>query len=359
MKVLQLLQTLAFGDAVSNDARAIDALLKKKGYDAAIYAKEIDERLSRDVAHPYAEMPKLGKEDVLIYHLSIGSDLIGLVQKASCRKMMIYHNVTPARFFTGYSDYAESLCRLGAEDVKALNHTFDYCQADSDFNRQELLDAGYDCSVDVRPILIPFEDYAREPDKETVARYSDGRTNILFVGRLAPNKKQEDVIRAFACYKKTVDPHARLILAGSAGGMDLYKNRLDAYIKALGVEDVIFPGHISFPQILALYRTASVFLCMSEHEGFCVPLVEAMYFDVPVVAYGACAVPGTLGGSGLLLDKKDPLLAAAVMDRVVTDGTLRAFVLEKQRQRLADFSYETVSTLFLRQFETFLKGENQ
>ena len=356
---MQLLQTLAFGDAVSNDARAIDALMKKTGRETLICAKEIDDRLSRDVVIPYGEMPKLGKEDVLIYHLSIGSDLIHLVEKLSCRKMMIYHNITPARFFTGYSDYAEGCCRLGAHDLQALKNTFDYCQADSPFNRRELLAAGYRCPVDVRPILIPFEDYAKEPDAATVEKYSDGWTNILFVGRVAPNKKQEDIIRAFACYKKTVNPRSRLILAGSSGGMDRYRQRLERYIEALGAEDVIFPGQISFAQILAFYRTAHVFLCMSEHEGFCVPLLEAMYFDVPIVAYASCAVPDTLGGSGILLQEKDPVFTAAVIDRLVTDGAVRASVLEKQRQRLADFSYDRVSALFLRQFEGFLKGDYQ
>jgi len=359
MRVVQLVSTLSFGDAVSNDAIALKKLLAQMGFTTGIYAEIIDRRLPRGIAQLLPEMPELSRGDVLIYHLSIGSELNYKMDQFHCRKMMIFHNVTPPAFLAPYSRISEELCLQGLAGVLNLNRTFDECLAVSEFNRQNLLTAGYTCPIEVRPILIPFEDYDREPDAATVEKYSDGWTNILFVGRVAPNKKHEDIIRAFACYKKTVNPKSRLILAGSSGGMELYKKRLEDYIAALGVEDVVFPGHITFEQILAFYRTAHVFLCMSEHEGFCVPLVEAMYFNVPIVAYASCAVPDTLGGSGILLQDKDPVFTAAVIDRLVTDEALRASVLEKQRRRLADFSYEKVSSLFQKQFTAFLKKENK
>ncbi|MEA5142967.1 MAG: glycosyltransferase family 4 protein [Oscillibacter sp.] len=358
MRVVQLLSTLSFGDAVSNDAIALKKLLSQMGFSTGIYAENVDRRLPRGTGQRVEEMPPLSHGDVLIYHLSIGTELNYHMDQYHCRKLMIYHNVTPPAFLAPYSRISERLCLEGLEGMLHLRDTFDECLAVSDFNRRSLLHAGYTCPIEVRPILIPFEDYEREPDKETVERYSDGWTNILFVGRVVPNKKHEDIIRAFACYKKTVNPKSRLILAGSSSGMELYKKRLEDYIAALGVEDVVFPGHSTFEQILAFYRTAHVFLCMSEHEGFCVPLVEAMYFNVPIVAYAACAVPDTLGGSGILLQDKDPVLTAAAIDRLVTNEALRASVLEKQRRQLEHFSYETVSALFQKQFETFLKREN-
>lgn len=353
VKVAQLLPSLQIGDAVGNDVRALKDLIARMGYNSEIYAEGIDSRLPEGTAKPASAM-NLHSDDVLIYHLSVGSPLFEKIQKLSCRKMMIYHNITPSAFFKPYSKEFYTACEEGLRQMREMKDTFSYCMADSAFNRQNLIDAGYTCPIDVRPILIPFEDYAKTPDAATVEQYSDGWTNILFVGRIVPNKKQEDVIRAFACYKKTVNPKSRLILVGNADRMDVYLRRLQDYIRMLGVEDVIFPGHISFPQILAFYKTASVFLCESEHEGFCVPLLEAMCFDVPVVAYDACAVPGTLGGSGILLEEKDPMLTAAVIDRLVSDPSLRQQVIAGQQKRLAEFSYENVSALFGKQFATFM-----
>ena len=201
---------------------------------------------------------------------------------------------------------------------------------------------GYRCPIDVCPVVIPYGDYDAEPDRGTMERMrADARRNLLFVGRISPNKKQEDVIRAFACYRRRYDRESRLTLIGSAGGTENYLESLKAYARKLGLEDsVVFPGHIRFDEILAYYRTADVFVCMSEHEGFCVPLIEAMYFGVPIAAYGAAAVPDTLGGGGLLLDSKDPGLAAAAIRRIVTDGALRRRIRREQEKVLRRFSQE-------------------
>lgn len=353
MRVVQLLPSITIGDAVSNDARALKQVIASMGFKTQIYAEGVDRRLPKDTALPLTKMPPLKESDILIYHLAIGTDLNRKIDSYKCRKMMIYHNITPPAFFAPYNRNSEQICASGLKDMARLNQSFTYCMADSPFNRQNLLDAGYTCPIDVRPVLIPFDDYKRTPDAATVEQYSDGWTNILFVGRIAPNKKQEDVIRAFAYYKKHINPQSRLILVGNAGGMENYLKRLQDYINVLDVQDVIFPGHISFEQILAFYRTAHVFLCMSEHEGFCVPLLEAMFFNVPVIAYDSCAVPDTLG-NGMLLESKDPRATAAVIDRLVQDKELREKLLSAQKKQLESFSYEHVSELFKKQFTTFL-----
>lgn len=343
MKILQLLTTVNFGDAVTNDALAIRRLLAEEGCASEIYAENVDPRLPKGTALRTDKMPPLKKEDLLIYHLSTGTRLNFEVDRFPCRKIMIWHNITPPAYFAPYSTGAEKLCEYGLQGMIHLKDAFETVIADSEFNRQNLLDAGYTCPIRVIPILIPFADYEQEPDAETVRQYQDGRTNILFVGRIAPNKKQEDLIRAFDCYRKTYDPEARLILIGSDSGMEAYRERLERYIRILDVENVIFPGHISFRQILAFYRTASVFLCMSEHEGFCVPLAEAMSFDVPIIARRMCAVPDTLGGAGLLLEDDDPAVAAAALRRVLTDDGLRESMIRAGRERLKDFGWERVS----------------
>lgn len=285
MKIYQLLPTLAFGDAVSNDALALEKVIQKMGYKTEIFAESIDARLPKGSAKFVEKLPRLNEKDIILYHLSTGTKLNYRLAQMHCRKVMVYHNITPPQFFEEYSVKAAQLCQNGLEGASYLADKVDYCLAVSEYNKQDLIRMGYTCPIDVLPILIPFDDYAKTPSQQVIDRYSDGYTNLIFTGRIAPNKRQEDVIRAFYDYKKFYNPKSRLILVGGHNGMERYYHRLKSYINALELEDVVFPGHIKFDEILAYYKIADVFLCQSEHEGFCVPLVEAMYFDVPVVAY--------------------------------------------------------------------------
>lgn len=351
MKIIQVMPTVSFGDAVSNDARAISKVIAEMGYKTAIYAENIDPRIKDPDVNKITKLPKTSEDDIIIFNHSTGTELCYLLPDIAGRKMMIYHNITPHHFFTNYSLVAEALTKKGYEGTKFLSDKIEYVMADSAYNASDLKSMGYTCDMFVRPILIPFEDYKSEPDKSVIDRYSDGYTNIVFVGRIAPNKKQEDIIKAFAYYKKYVNPKSRLILVGSNGGMERYSGALKKYAEALMVDDVVFTGQISFKAILAFYRVADVFLCMSEHEGFCVPLVEAMFFDVPIIAYDSSAISDTLGGSGVLINDKDPVYVSMLIDRIVRDEKLKEAIVTKQRKRLADFSYENVR-------ESFIKGLN-
>lgn len=355
MRVVQLLPTISFGDAVSNDALALRRVIAEMGYDTVIFAENIDPRIGKQALH-VRELKGLKPEDVLLYHLSTGTDLNFRLGEFHCTKVMIYHNITPPDFFRPYNAAAAALTEYGLEGLKALRGQVDFCMADSAFNAAELQAAGYDCESFVRPILIPFEDYAQKPDGAFLQKLTkDGYTNLLFVGRIAPNKRQEHLIRTFYHFKKR-NPKSRLILAGSPTGMESYDLRLKDYVQRLELEDVLFTGQIKFSEILACYRAADVFLCMSAHEGFCVPLAEAMYFDVPIIARNRCAVPDTLGGSGLLLEKDDPLEAALLTERLVQDETLRTAVLAGQRERLKDFAYEKIRALFVEQLGQIIES---
>ena len=359
MRIIQFLPTLAFGDAVGNDTVALQNAMKELGYETAIYAEAVDQRLPKGTASDLcAGMPDLNPDDVILYHMSTGSKLNYELEKYPCRKIMIYHNITPPHFFHGYNAQAESNAQYGLDGLKHLADKIDYCLADSDFNQSDLRKAGFTCPIDVRPILIPFSDYEKKPDANIIKKYSDHYKNIIFVGRIAPNKKQQDIISAFAFYKKNINPDSRLIFVGNWGGMEKYHDRLENYVKALELEDVIFTGHIKFPEILAYYKIADLFLCMSEHEGFCVPLVEAMYFQVPVLAYQSCAVPWTLGGSGFLTDSKNPAEIALLMHRILTDDNLKNQILSNQNERLQDFQYEKIKALFAGQLRSFLQEKS-
>jgi glycosyltransferase involved in cell wall biosynthesis len=180
---------------------------------------------------------------------------------------------------------------------------------------------------------------------------------VAFVGRIVPNKKFEDIIAAFTLYQRNYDQDAKLFLVGNYGKDDVYYRRLRDYVQELGVKNVFFTGHISFAEILAYYRIADVFVCMSEHEGFCVPIVESMLFKTPIIAFDAGAVADTLGGGGILLKEKDPLLTAGLIDRVVRDGELREEILKGQRRQLSRFRFERIRDLFLRYLSAFCGRE--
>lgn len=347
MKIVQLLTTIAYGDAIGNDTLAIRDFIREKGYETAIYAEGIDPRLPAGTALPWDRMPTLERDDILLYHASTGTPLNIRQLSYGGKKVMIYHNVTPPRYFSGYSPTAEDNCRWGELQIGYIARYVDYCIADSEYNKQQLLAMGCQCPIEVCPILIPFEDYEKAPDEKLLQKYrGDGWTNLLFVGRIAPNKCQQDVIRAFYVYQKRYNPKSRLFLVGNGTG-EKYQQQLADYAQQLGIADkVIFPGHIKFNAILAYYHLADIFICMSEHEGFCVPIVEAMHFRKPIVAYASTAIPETLGRGGLLLDSKDPELAAGAINRVLEDSNLKKYLLSRQEEELKRFQYEAVKERF-------------
>jgi len=353
MKIVQVLNTFTKGDAIGNYALAIRELLRTAGYDSEVFTESIYEDKDNTGVKHIISLPDLQEDDILIFHLSISVRLFVDLGDACCKKIVIYHNITPYEYFADYSNFSFTLSRDAMIDVKCLSQTFDYGIAVSTYNKEGLIEFGYKCPIDVLPIIVPFDDYKQEPGKAVVDKYNDGRTNIIFVGRVVPNKKQEDIISAFSAYKKYYDSEARLFIVGSSLNMEAYKSRLDSFIELNSIDDVIFTGKIPFDELLAYYHIADIFLCMSEHEGFCVPLIEAMFFDVPVIAYASAAVPETLGGSGILLNEKDPLQTAGIINKLVSDKSLRSAVINDQQKRLEDYSYDTLSRQFIKLIEDF------
>lgn len=358
MRIIQITTTLSYGDAVGNDILALDKVLKKEGYTTGIYAENIGKRIPSGIANYISKLPKLKKEDIILYHLSIATPFNYQLPQYPAKKVVVYHNVTPYKFFSGYSHLLWKACRQGINEVEYLSDKVDYCIADSAFNKQDLQNLGYNCPIDVIPVLIPFEDYTKTPSKKILEKYYDDEyKNILFTGRVVPNKCQEDVIAAFYQYHTYYNKKSRLILAGNYEGMETYYYRLKEYVKRLNIDDaVIFTGHIKFNEILAYYHIADLFLCMSEHEGFCVPLVEAMFFDIPIVAYDCAAVPFTLDGSGFLLKEKNPLETAGVINYVLEKDEIREAILYKQRKRLETFSNKLTEKEFLSCLNTIIEG---
>ncbi len=357
MKIYQAVESLNVGDAVANDAVAIDRLLKKMGVCGGIYVTNeanIAKRYLHTIAEPIGKLPPLDEEDVLILHHCIANEFCNVIPKLSCRKILIYHNITPPSFFQNFQTGWSDLVTLGLKQLKDMANIFDCCIADSEFNKNDLIKAGYTCPIYVCPCLIPFEDYEKAPDTDIINQYSDGCTNVLFVGRVCPHKKQEDILHAFGIYQKYYDPTARLFLVGGMG-IGIYDDLLKRYIEEQQIENVIITGSVPFAQILAYYAIADVFVCMSEHEGLCIPLLEAMYFHIPILAYAAAAIPDTLGDGGILLQKKDFPLAAGWINRLVHDKELRGYLLQGQQEQLKKFETAKVETEFKNLLESFIR----
>lgn len=342
-RIIQIVSSLNFGDAVGNDVIAIQNYLRKEGYVTGIFANCIHVKIPKGTGYSIKNMPELRKDDVILYHFASEDPLAdSIVKKAPCAVVLRYHNVTPPHFFKGYDAGAEQNTKKGLKQIKGLIPYVDYGLVVSEFNKIDLLEMGYTCPIDVAPILIQFEDYEKKPSDKVIKKYSDGRKNFVFVGRMAPNKKVEDVITAFTTYKKTYDQTARLFLVGNYNAEDKYYKFLCKHIEKLGVEDVIFPGHIPFDEILAYYSIADIFLCMSEHEGFCVPLVEAMFFNKPILAYASSAIPSTLNGCGVLVEEKDFNLIAKKAHEILTDEKQKNQIIDGESTRLLDFNNDLI-----------------
>ena len=333
-RVHQLVAALSYGDAIGNEALAIQGHLRRAGFDSDIFAERVHPRMAH-LARPLWEYGEVSSPDtVCLFHFSIGSAAGRLIYHAPDRLVSIYHNITPAHWFLGFHPHLAGLCHHGRRELAAFASRTELGLADSEFNRRDLESAGY-AKTAVLPIVLDLESYRRPASPVARVLYDDGRVNVLFVGRIIPNKRIEDLIGVFALYQRHVEPRSRLLLVGDYRGHERYYDRLQERVRELRVDEVVFTGHVDDDDLRAYYAAGDVFLCLSEHEGYCVPLLEAMAFDLPVIAYDAGAVGETLRGGGILLHEKRPEVVAELIGRVVEDDALRAAVLRTQETALA------------------------
>jgi glycosyltransferase involved in cell wall biosynthesis len=335
----QLLAGFSRGDAISNEALVLRRLFRSWGHESEILCEPSHTHpdLRREALDPASRPPSAWPAaDVALLHLSIGSSTNERFAALPCRKALLYHNVTPSHYFARVNKRVAWELDLGRRQVAALAGVAEVNLADSRFNARELEEAGYR-DVKVLPLVLDLASLRGRRDGRLFRSLSDGRRNILFVGRGVPNKRIEDLIAAFAAFKRGVDREARLIHVGSYVGSERYRAMLLLYARQLGVGDVQFAGAVSQAALNAYYAAAHLFLCMSEHEGFCIPVVESLVHRVPVLAFAAGAVPETLEGAGVLFREKDYAALAEMMGRLCSDAALRAGVLRAQDERLARY----------------------
>ncbi|HZV03610.1 MAG TPA: glycosyltransferase family 4 protein [Gemmataceae bacterium] len=328
------------GDAVGNDALEMQRVLSARGHTVALFSSHWvkQSEYSRDIAE-LADYLADDPQAILIYHHAIGWTAgLDLLRRTACRRIVKYHNVTPGRFFAGFPGDTVRICQLGREQLRDLAKAdCDLYLSDSPYNQGELIDAG--APADRCAVVPPFHHIDRlhnlTADPEILRHLDDGRANLLFVGRRAPNKGHRFLLDAFAVYREHYDRDSRLLLVGREDrALISYSNQLREQASRLGVlESVLFIDGVTEAELKAYYERASVFVLTSEHEGFCVPLVEAMALQVPIVAYGTTAVPHTVGDAGLVWDEPDPFLLAQSIDTVLRDEAVRRSLTERGRRR--------------------------
>jgi glycosyltransferase involved in cell wall biosynthesis len=330
------------GDAVGDSARRVRDLLREEGHQSDLFALTIDDVLRGDV-RPFDD-PAARRGDVTIFHFALPSPMTAAFAALGSGRVLQYHNITPARFFAPYDPALFRLAALGRRELATLAGRVDLALGDSEFNRRELESLGF-ASTGVMPIAVDTARITGGPRRPALeAVLGDGLVNFLFVGRIAPNKRIEDHIRLAEQYKRYVDTEYRFIFVGRYDGVPRYYATVRALVAQYEMprDRFLFTGPVPDEDLAAYYRAARVYISLSEHEGFCVPLVEAMAADVPVLAYSAAAVPDTLGGAGVQFAPKDLEYAAELLGVLAFDQDVRAAVIAGQRRRLQDFGDEVL-----------------
>lgn len=348
MEIHQIVVSASPGDAVTNSALAFQTLLQKVG-PSGVFARYIDDRLAGTVFPLSVYETCASPDDLLIYHLSIGEpEVVQFLLSRRERLVVVYHNITPPEYFAELDPAFAGLLACGRAELEVLRDRATLALAVSAYNARELEAIGYD---DVRICPLPVDLPALRsvvPDANTASELAalDGPM-ILFVGQLLPHKRPDLLLQAYHVLTTYLLPDAHLVLLGP-GRLERYRRALITLAAEMNLHRARIPGWLTVEQLAAYYRRADVFATMSEHEGVCVPLLEAMSFDVPVVARAFGAIPETMGGAGLLLPAEDdPVLCAEAIEEILTDHDLRKRLATRGRQRVNDFSVNAAHATFL------------
>jgi len=355
MRVDQLVPAFHKGDAIGDTAYHLKGFFHSQGFSSEIYCLTCDRELEGK-SRPFTSFLEVSSSDVTILHFALPSPLTQALIKLPSRKVLIYHNITPPEFFADFSREMTDISRLGREELASLAPHISLALADSEFNRQELDQFGFRKTA-VFPLFIDFAKYNRQMSRFIYDLFRDERTNVLFVGRIVPNKRIEDLIKVIFYYKKYISPLVRLIVVGKTRSLSSYFQSLvcladEFYLKP---DEICFTGHIPDEEMYALYKASDVFLSLSEHEGFGLPFVESMVFDLPIIAYDSTAVPYTLDGAGVLIKHKRVDYVGELVDVVAHDRKLRERLIKGQRRRLKEFKEQNLEKFLLNNLESLMR----
>jgi glycosyltransferase involved in cell wall biosynthesis len=341
VRVDQVIPSLASRDAIGVHTINLRDGLRAAGIESDIYYGSY----TPDVQHegrPVTELGRSGRGRWLLYQSSIGSPVYDMLAARNEPKLVNYHNITPAYLLRDWEPNVAYEVALGRSQLARLAPQSRFAVADSAFNESELQGLGYSGTA-VVPLLIDMHRKSAEPDGAVAAQLArqkerDGGGDLLYVGKISPHKAPHDLVKMLSVLRRSYDPAARLHLVGSPLG-ESYEPVLRRFIGELGLDDAVnLAGSVSGPELEAYFLAADVYVSASDHEGFCVPLAEAMGHGIPIVAYGVTAIPETVDGAGLLLPDKSPALFATAVARVLTDAPLRRHLSAAGLARSAEFS---------------------
>lgn len=340
MRIIQIAHALTLHDGASKFVQKVDSMLQKMGYQTAIFAHKLDSRLADSNIGTMKQFDGTA-EDIVIYHMTTGTSFNKWVAEYPHKIVLYYHNITPAKFFFGNAWGSWLKCIQGRRQLKGIVQNTFFAWGASEYSCQELRNMGLIGAKPLAAIVEP-EKFLDQPRVDAIYnRYHDGRLNILFVGRGVPHKKQDEAIETLRYYKENISKEVRLILVGTM--KPSYGKKLHRMAERYGLQnDIVFAGSVSNEELCTWYQTSDLLLCLSEHEGFCVPLVEAMIFDKPVFAYACAAVPETVGRAGVLLEDKQPDHVASIIHTTMTDPDKLSALSAARPQRLKELSYEQI-----------------
>ena len=342
ISVHQLVPTISPRDAVGNHTLALRKILRDLGFESEIFSMFRHQDLVTET-HYVDQLP--GDADAVIYQMSIGSPVADRWARHAGKKIANYHNITPISLVGKWDGLLAAEVQLGRDQMARYATVCDHAICDSDFNKAELDALGYR-STETVPVLFDIADV--KADKNTLDRLqrSHHGTQVLFVGRIAPNKGHHDLVGAVRTLRDIHQDDAHLHIVGTDGPPG-YRRVMDTIVSHAGMRDhVTFHGSVTQEELVAHYQAADVFCCLSDHEGFCVPVIEAMYHGLPVVAYDCAAVGETVDDGGLLLRQKTPLIVASALHRVRTDECLVDRLRKAGRRRATNFSRSATEARF-------------
>lgn len=349
MEIHQIIVAASPGDAVTNAALDYQTLLQRVG-PSGLFARHVDPRLDGRVFPLSVYEACANPDDLLIYHVSIGEpEVVQFLLGRPERLVLVYHNITPAKYFAALDPAFAGLLASGRQELELLRDRADLALAVSAFNARELEALGYE-EVRVSPLPVDTRSlHAVEPDPATLAELQalDGPM-VLFVGQLLPHKRPDLLLQAYHVLTTYLLPDAHLVLLGRTRN-ERYRRALGTFAAEMNLHRARIPGWLTTEQVAAYYRQADAFATMSEHEGVCVPILEAMSFDLPVLARAFGAIPETMGRAGLLLPaEEDPFLIAEAFAEILTSEALRSELIRRGRERLTHFGIEIAQSALLR-----------
>ena len=341
MKIAQFVHTLSYGDAISCEVLSLHNKFIEMKYESIVYTINTHPKY-KHITKSYKEFP-LDFDGEMILHYSLGSPLNVIYKNTKCKKNLIYHNITPSKWFKNVNPRVENDIELGISELPELCQISDRIISDSKFNAKDIKKLGFDSIVLDLPVdTNRWDEEASNQGILNLLR-KDNSLHLLHVGRIAPNKCIEDIIKIFYYLHHHINPQSRLWIVGIDTDTEVYSFGLKKLISNLCLDNYVkLTGGLTDGELKSFYQASSVYICMSEHEGFCLPVVEAMNFGLPVVSYNAGALSETVSTGGIIVNKKIHHLIAQLIQEVHTNFELK--------NKLQKNGYDRVKSLSINHF---------